>query len=254
MKIRDRRLIAVAGFVGTSIVRSLSASLRFDHRSLGPVPVDPLQPPEREPFIYALWHENFLIPIAKFGNPGVSALVSRHADGQLLGALIGATGMSIVHGSTSRGGVVAVRELLRADTGHLAVTPDGPRGPRRVVQPGIAYLASRTGLRIVPIGVGYRRPWRMKSWDSFAVPRPFSRVRCLFGLPITVPPGLHGEALAPHAGRVQSELDLLTSAAQDWADRGRLMPPPAVHQSRHAVVEHTSRVVEDARTERAVHG
>jgi lysophospholipid acyltransferase (LPLAT)-like uncharacterized protein len=254
MKIRDPRMIAAAGFIGTTIVRSLSASLRFDHRSLGPVPADPLQPPEREPFIYALWHENFLIPIAKFGNPGVSALVSRHADGQLLSGLIGATGMRVVQGSTSRGGVAAVRELLRADTGHLAVTPDGPRGPRRVVQPGIAYLASRTGLRIVPIGVGYRRPWRMRSWDAFAVPRPFSRVRCLFGEPLSVPSGLHADALAPHVLRVQGELDRLTAAAQDWADTRRLTTPPAVHLSRHAVVEHPSRIVEDARTERAVTG
>ncbi len=254
MKIRDRRVIAAAGWVGTNIVRLLSSTLRFDHRSVGSIPVDPLQPPEREPFIYALWHENFLIPIAKFGNPGVSALVSRHADGKLLGALIGTTGMRVVHGSTSRGGVSAVRELLRPGTGHLAVTPDGPRGPRRVVQPGVAYLASRTGLRIVPIGVGYRRPWRMKSWDSFAVPRPFSRVRCLFGTPITIPAQLHSEALSPHIEHVQNELDKLTASAQSWADTGRLVLPSTLLHARVSVVEHPSRIIEVARAERAAGG
>lgn len=227
MKIRDRRLIAAAGWVGTNLVRLLSASLRFDQRSLGPVPVDPLQSPEREQFIFALWHENFLIPIAKFGNEGVAALVSRHADGQLLGSLVSATGMRVVQGSTSRGGVSAVRELLRPGTGHVAVTPDGPRGPRRVVQPGVVYLASRTGMRIVPIGVGYHRPWRMNSWDRFAVPRPFSQVRCLFGLPMFVPPGLLSGGLAPHVQRVQGELDRLTAAAQGWADTGSLVVPPS---------------------------
>jgi lysophospholipid acyltransferase (LPLAT)-like uncharacterized protein len=254
MKIRDRRIIAAAGWIGTNLVRLLSASLRFDQRSIGPVPVDPLQPPEREPFIYALWHENFLIPIARFGNPGVSALVSRHADGQLLGELIGTTGMKVVHGSTSRGGVAAVRELLRPGTGHLAVTPDGPRGPRRVVQPGVVYLASRTGLRIVTIGVGYCRPWRMKSWDSFAVPRPLSRVRCLFGRPISVPPNLHSAALTPHTEQLQSELDSVTAAAQDWADRGRLMIPPTILQARVPVVEHPTRIVEIAGVERVAGG
>src|SRR6185436_1300158 len=99
------RLIAAAGWLGTGFVRLLSATLRFDYRSVGKVPVDPLQPPEREPFLYALWHENFLIPIVRFGNPGVSALVSRHADGQLLGMLLRATGTGVVLGSTSRGGV-----------------------------------------------------------------------------------------------------------------------------------------------------
>jgi len=254
MKIRDRRVIAAAGFVGTNIVRLLSSTLRFDQRSIGPIPVDPLQPPEREPFIYALWHENFLIPIARFGNPGVSALVSRHADGKLLGSFIASTGMRIVQGSTSRGGVAAVRELLRSGTGHLAVTPDGPRGPRREVQPGVVYLASRTGLRIVPIGVGFRRPWRMNSWDAFAVPRPFSRVRCLFGHPITVPQSLYSNSLTPHTRHLQSELDNLTAAAQNWADNGRLVLPPTVLHTRVPVVEHPSRIFEVAGVERAAGG
>jgi lysophospholipid acyltransferase (LPLAT)-like uncharacterized protein len=246
MKIRNRRVIAAAGWLGTRLVRLLSASLRFEEKSVGAFPVDPLQPPETGPFIYALWHENFLIPIVRFGNPGVAALVSRHADGELLGALIGTTGMRVVRGSTNRGGVAAVRELLRAEAGqrHLAVTPDGPRGPRRVVQPGVVYLASRAGMRIVPVGVGYRRPWRVKSWDSFAIPRPFSRVRCLFGEPLIVPPDLGSDALAAHANRLQAELDRLTGAAQVWADTGRLELPPAILHAR--VVQQTPRVSEVA--------
>jgi lysophospholipid acyltransferase (LPLAT)-like uncharacterized protein len=242
MKIRNRRLIAAAGWCGTRLVRLLSATLRFEYRSVGPVPVDPLQPPDAGPFIFALWHENFLIPVVRFGNPGVAALVSKHADGELLGTLIEATGMRVVRGSTKRGGVAAVRELLRADAGrqHLAVTPDGPRGPRREVQPGVIYLASRTGMRIVPVGVGHRRPWRVKSWDAFAIPRPFSRVRCLFGGSLVVPPDLPADALAPHGHRLQTELDRLTAAAQDWAHTGRLDLPPA------RVVQHLPRPVETA--------
>jgi lysophospholipid acyltransferase (LPLAT)-like uncharacterized protein len=238
MKIRDRRLIAAAGWAGTRLARLLSASLRFEYSSAGPVPVDPLQSPEREAFIYALWHENFLVPIVRFGNPDVAALVSGHADGRLLGTLIRATGMRVVHGSTNRGGVAAVRELLRPDVGHVAVTPDGPRGPRRVVQPGVVYLASRTGLRIVPIGVGHHRPWRLKTWDSFAVPRPFSRVRCLLGRPLSVPPRIPAGRLDAYARLVQLELDRTTAAAQDWADTGRLEVAPAVPPGRPPVVEH----------------
>lgn len=250
MKIRNPRLIAAVGWCGTRAVRCLSASLRFEYRSIGPVPVDPLQPPEAGPFIYALWHESFLIPIAKFGNSAVAGLVSRHSDGQLLGTLLQATGMQVVRGSTNRGGVAAVRELLRGDVEkrHLAVTPDGPRGPRRAVQPGVVYLASRTGMRIVPIGVGQHRPWRMKSWDSFAVPRPFSRVRCLFGEPLVVPPSLSQDGLEPHRGRLQTELDRLTIAAQSWADTDRLELPPAILQAR--VVQHPSRAVDTAGVKR----
>ncbi len=243
MKFRHHGLVALAGWVGTGIVRLLSASLRFDHHSISTTPVDPLQPPERGSFIYALWHENFLIPIVRFGNPNVSALVSRHADGQVLGALVRATGMRVVHGSTKRGGVTAVRELLRPGVGHVAVTPDGPRGPRRVVQPGIVYLASRTGMQIVPIGVGHRRPWRVKSWDSFVIPRPFSRVRILFGEPYSVPPGLLADALNLHARQIQLELDALTAAAQDWADTGQLELPALIRSARvpAPVVQHPPR-------------
>lgn len=246
MKIRDRRLIALAGWLGTGVVHTLSATLRFDHRSVGPVPLDPLQPPAREAFIYALWHEDFLIPVARFGNPNVSALVSAHADGQVLGSLLRAKGMRAVCGSTGRRAVAAVRELLREHSGHLAVTPDGPRGPRRVVQPGVVYLASRTGLRVVPIGVGHHKPWRVNSWDSFAVPRPFSRVRCVFGQPLAVPPGVRSDALGAHARLLQAELDRVTAAARDWADTGRLDLPPAVNQTRVAVVEHPPRIAECA--------
>jgi lysophospholipid acyltransferase (LPLAT)-like uncharacterized protein len=245
MKIRDRRLIAAAGWLGSRLANALSASLRFEHVSLGAKPVDPLQAPETGPFIYALWHENFLIPIVRFGNSGVAALVSRHADGELLSTMISRTGMKIVRGSTNRGGVAAVREMLRSDSGprHLAVTPDGPRGPRRVVQPGVVYLASRTGMRIVPIGVGHRRPWRAKSWDSFAIPRPFSRVRCLFGRPVIVPPDLPPDELAPHQGRLQAELDQLNRWAEHWALTGRL--PISSTNSQPRVVQHPSRVLED---------
>ena len=246
MKIRDRRLIAAAGWCGTRLVRLLSATLRFDHQSLGAIPVDPLQQ-QVGPFIYALWHENFLIPIVRFGNPGVVGLVSRHADGQLLSSLLRSRGMGIIHGSTSRGGVAAVRELLRASDGlqHLAVTPDGPRGPRRQVQPGVVYLASRTGMPIVPVGVGHRRPWRMGSWDALAIPRPFSRVRCLFGLPLTVAADLAPDGLQPHMRLLQSELDRLTAAAQEWADTDRLVFPPAILQARLPVpvVKHPPRSV-----------
>jgi lysophospholipid acyltransferase (LPLAT)-like uncharacterized protein len=174
--------------------------------------------------------------------------VSRHADGQVLGALIRATGMRVVHGSTSRGGVSAVRALLQPGTEHLAVTPDGPRGPRRVVQPGVVYLASRTGLRIVPIGVGYRRPWRVGSWDAFAIPRPFSRVRCIFGEPLAVPGGLTLSELNVHSQHVQTELDRLTAAAQVWADTARLDLPPSIQSTRlpAPVVQHPTRSTEAA--------
>jgi lysophospholipid acyltransferase (LPLAT)-like uncharacterized protein len=250
MKIRDRRVIAAAGWLGTRLVHALSATLRFDFDCVGLTPVDPVSAPCDRRFIYALWHENFLIPIIRFGEPSVAALVSRHADGQLLGSLIQATGMGVVHGSTSRGGVTAVRKILRdtSDFRHLAVTPDGPRGPRRQVQPGIIYLASRTGMQIVPVGIGHRDPWRVNSWDSFAIPRPFSRVRCLFGEPLPIPSDPNLNAMEPYRYQLQVELDRLSLAAESWADTGVREMHPTIIQTRIAIptIQQPQRTIEVA--------
>jgi lysophospholipid acyltransferase (LPLAT)-like uncharacterized protein len=109
--------------------------------------------------------------------------------------------------------------MLRAD-GHLAITPDGPRGPRRQVQPGVVYLAARLGLPIVPFGVGYDRPWRAKSWDRFAVPRPASRAVLLTDQSISVPPDTGSTMLEDYRLRVESTLLRLTGVAEVWAERG----------------------------------
>jgi hypothetical protein len=96
-------------------------------------------------------------------------------------------------------------------------------------------------MRIVPIGVGHCRPWRARSWDSFAIPRPFSRVRCLFGRPLIVPPDLSPDALAPHQHRLQIELDQINSMAEEWALTGRLPIAPANPPPR--AVQHPPRVL-----------
>ena len=76
----------------------------------------------------------------------------------------------------------------RVDRGHICVTPDGPKGPRRHVHQGLAYLSSRTGLPIVGAGMAFQRPWRAKSWDRFAVPRAFAPAACVVPEAVVVPP------------------------------------------------------------------
>jgi lysophospholipid acyltransferase (LPLAT)-like uncharacterized protein len=234
MRIRDRRLIAAAGWVGTRLVHALAATLRFKTHSFGPVPLDPASASSSSRFIYVLWHENFLVPISRLGHPSVSALVSQHADGQILGSLLRSSRMGIVRGSTSRGAVTAVRQVLRNDSRfqHLAVTPDGPRGPRRQVQPGVVYLAAKTGMQLVPLAVGHHNPYRVNSWDSFVVPRPFSRLRCIFGSPIDVPGDCGEPGLTHYRTYLQEELTRLTRVAQDWADSDVLKLPPIVTHAR----------------------
>jgi lysophospholipid acyltransferase (LPLAT)-like uncharacterized protein len=228
MKIRNPHLIRAAGWLGTHAARALVRSLRFEYRALGPT-VMPPQPAPAPRSIFLLWHETLLLPLTKYACPEVSTLVSQHADGQLLGTLIRTLGLSVVYGSTNRGGMQAVREILRDLSGcrHLAITPDGPRGPRRVVQPGAVYVAAKTGMHLAPLGVAYRRPWRANSWDRFAVPVPCTRAKVVSGRTFVVPAKVRTDDLERYAAVVQAELDRLTAIAEHWAETHRLVETPA---------------------------
>src|SRR3954469_22994399 len=103
MKIRDRRLLAAGGWLGNRVARLLFRTLRFEYRPLGP-DVQPANLPLGERLVYSIWHENLLLPTVYFGCPDIAVLISKHADGQLLGSLVTALGMGMVCGSTNRGG------------------------------------------------------------------------------------------------------------------------------------------------------
>jgi lysophospholipid acyltransferase (LPLAT)-like uncharacterized protein len=218
MKIRHPVLIRMLGFLGAWLIRLWVGTVQYRYRCLDPR-VEPSQLHER--YIFAFWHENILLLAYHYGRPDVWVLVSQHADGQLIAEICWHVGFSVIRGSTTRGGTEAVRQMLRtARAAHLVITPDGPRGPRRHVQMGLVYLAARTGLPVVPIGIGYCRPWRLRSWDRFAVPRLFSRGRCVIGVPITVPAGAEKEQLEPYRQLVEEALHAVTDLAQRWADEG----------------------------------
>ena len=107
---------------------------------------------------------------------------------------------------------------------HFGLTPDGPKGPYRKCQFGTVYLASRTGLPIVPVGFGYARCWRANNWDGYGVPYPFSRVRCVSAHPIPVPARLKHEALEPYQKEVEAAIDHVTAVAERWAESGEFDP------------------------------
>jgi lysophospholipid acyltransferase (LPLAT)-like uncharacterized protein len=217
VKIRNRHLVKLAGVMASFAARGLARSLRFHYEPLA-AKLGPRMIPKSDTsrHLYAIWHENLLLPAAKFGDRSLAVLISKHADGQILASLIESMGMGLVLGSTNRGGIEAVRKLLDPAQcrRHLAVTPDGPRGPRRIVQPGIIYIASRTGMKIVAVGVGYKTCWRAKSWDRFAIPKPVSEARIVTGEPIHVPEGLKMNELEEYRQIVQAEMDRLNALAE----------------------------------------
>jgi hypothetical protein len=144
------------------------------------------------PVIFAIWHNRLLMlppPFDRwFPTRQSIGLISASRDGDLVSLLIERSGYGTIRGSTSRKGVIALRQLvdaLAADS-NVLFTPDGPRGPVYEVSPGIIFVAQKSGAPIVPLHMEYSGCWRLKSWDRFCVPRPFNKVRFILGAPIDV--------------------------------------------------------------------
>ena len=142
-------------------------------------------PPER-PLLWAFWHNRLFVMAGMFerffpGRPG-AALASASKDGEIIAAIIERFGIRPIRGSSSRRGAAALVEMRRAiRQGDItAITPDGPRGPRYHVNPGLIKLAQLTGGTILPIHVRYSSFWELQSWDGFMIPRPFARIEIIF--------------------------------------------------------------------------
>ena len=209
------------GLLGSAALRTWMRTLDYKVAYYDPA-VDPAFPECRGQKIYIFWHEYILFPLFLRGHCNLAMLLSRHRDAQMLSHAAGHLGFEFVRGSTNRGGVTAIRELLRkSGQMHLTITPDGPRGPRRRLAPGAVFLASKLGLPLVAMGYGYDRPWRMRSWDRFAVPRPFSRARAVPSGEIFIPPDLDRDGLEHFRGKVEALLSALTLEAEVWAASGQ---------------------------------
>lgn len=219
MKIRKPWMIKLIGLLGALVIRLWLSTVRSRYHSLGKN-VDPRQPALQVRYIYVFWHENILLPCYLFARRDVKVLISQHADGEMIAQVCRHVGFGTIRGSSTRGGIQALRKMLRASQKfHIAVIPDGPRGPRRQVESGVIYLASRTGLPIAVVGIGYERPWRLSTWDRFALPRPWSKARIVTADPLVVPPDLDKDGLEQYRQLLQRTLDQAGPLAEEWANR-----------------------------------
>ena len=186
-------------FVGATILRLLflTIRLRLDDRS--GLSKNAFQTPA----ILCFWHNRILAITLSFHRRypkrkrgGVPVLTSPSSDGEILSRLVGALGMGSVRGSSSRRGSRALLELVRIirNGGDMAITPDGPRGPRYSLGPGVILLAQTTGASILPAHASFSRCLRMKTWDGFILPLPFSTISVRIDERITIPENLSEEA------------------------------------------------------------
>lgn len=190
---------SMAGWFAVSLSKTLR--LTVDYESEGPS--------TKEPCIFALYH-NRMIGAAGAAAPWLAlrpgvVLTSASKDGATLAAAMECFGLGAVRGSSSRRGAAALVSLKKEIEGgkHVCITPDGPRGPRYVVQPGMVKLASLTGVPIIPFLVNYESYWALNTWDRFQVPKPFSKVRVTFGKEIRIPGELGREEFEMERKRVE---------------------------------------------------
>jgi lysophospholipid acyltransferase (LPLAT)-like uncharacterized protein len=144
---------------------------------------------ERLPMMPMLWVQARRSPEGRQVRNRAHVLVSHHRDGRFIGAVVSRFALDIVLGSSSRGGAKGVRVLLNllASGDHIAITPDGPRGPRRTAAQGVAQLAALSGVPILPCAAQTTRHWVLRTWDRMVVPKPFGRgvVVCLPTIKVT---------------------------------------------------------------------
>jgi len=214
--LRDRVLIRLADLVFFCAISLIGKTIRWEVR--GTDHLDAVIASGRQP-IYCLWHDRIFAGTYFLRDRGIVVLTSQSKDGEYIARFLRRFGFGAVRGSSSRGGVKGLVEMIRSMRRGLpmAFTVDGPRGPRYEAKAGPVLLAQKTGNPILPFSVECRSFRTVKSWDRLQIPIPFTKALFTYSTPIYVLPEKAGvdEKLA----ELQSSLDDLVRSGEEWRER-----------------------------------
>ncbi len=192
--IKTSRSSIVLGHVAAFAMKLWSMTLRYSVNGKSGIIQPEIDP---KPVIFALWHNRiFTMPPIWLHTGGKNrstvVLTSASRDGTTLATAMEVFGIGSIRGSSSRRAVAALIGMKKAllEGKDVCVTPDGPKGPRYQIQPGLLKIAQTTGSDIIPIHIQYSSAWRLSSWDRFVLPKPFSKVIVTFDGPISIPKSL----------------------------------------------------------------
>lgn len=230
------------GVLGFVAPRLISLYVRFVHWSTrwqweGRAHLDTIID-AREPVVFCFWHNRILLmcTLVEEASMPVSVLISHNRDGEIISRTIERFGATTIRGSTrdarknrDKGGGMAFRESLDflRGGGTVALTPDGPRGPRQQAQVGVAALSALAGLRTLPVAWSSRPTKILSGWDRFLLPFPFGKGAYVCGAPLDPPEDTSDEAIEAHRAGIEAALNAITARADALAG----LDTPAPHET-----------------------
>ena len=213
--LRQRILIRVADITFYLLIKLIGRTVRFEVE--GAEKWEAASANGHLP-IYTFWHNCVFLATYFFRDRGIVVMTSQSFDGEYIARFIHRFGYGATRGSSTRGAVGALLELVRVTRQGRpgGFTIDGPKGPRHVAKMGAIMLAKKTGNPILPFAIAARRYWEVNSWDRFQVPYPFTKARVVFGDPIYVENEADEATVNKKQSELQQSLDEITRRGDNW--------------------------------------
>lgn len=214
---KQRVMIRLADLAFYVLISIIGKTLRFETE--GQENFESIEAAGKIP-IYSLWHNRIFAGTYYLRNRGIVVITSQSFDGEYIARFLLRFGFGAVRGSSTRGGVKALVEMIRLMREGLpmAFTVDGPKGARYVAKSGACFLAKKTGNPLMPFSVECQKFWTLNSWDKLQIPKPFSRAKFIYAAPIYVSKAAGEEEIEKKREELQSELDELVKLGEQWRD------------------------------------
>jgi lysophospholipid acyltransferase (LPLAT)-like uncharacterized protein len=242
MKIKSPLLTKFAAWLLVRGIQTLYLTVKRDEVAIVE-DTFPCRPNVQGRYLFCTWHDTIVMPLFHGPQIHTAGMVSGHHDGSFLAYAMDFLHVKPVRGSSGKRGVKALREAITvAQDNHITITPDGPRGPRRVMKDGIVFLAAKSGRPIVPLAYRVSRCWRIPGkWTDLVIPKPFSKVTAFLDEPIYVPEKIGREELDALTQEIQQRLDAMyLLAEEDSADVAWPIEIPKTYRA-EACIENAQR-------------
>jgi lysophospholipid acyltransferase (LPLAT)-like uncharacterized protein len=213
--LRQRMIIRLADWMFTLLIKLICKTVKFE--TVGAEHLESIEKSGHIP-IYTVWHNRIFLGTYYLQNRKIVVITSQSFDGEYIAAFLTRFGFGTVRGSSTRGGVGALVEMIRLMKKDLATafTIDGPKGPRYVAKSGACLLAKKTGNPILPFSVEAEKFWTISSWDKLQIPKPFSRARFFYSEPVYVEKDANEAIIEKKRAELQRKLDELVKLGEQW--------------------------------------